>query len=67
MGNPPKLTPEQRTAALAKAAEARRARADVRQALGSGELSFSDALAKADDDLIGGIKVKGFVEYAKTD
>lgn len=61
MGNPPKLTAEQRNAALAKAAEARRARADVREALGSGELTFSEALAKADDDLVGGIKVKAIL------
>ncbi len=61
MGSPPKLTAEQRMAALEKAAAARRARADVRRALSSGEMTFSDALAKSDDDLVGGIKVKAIL------
>ena len=61
MGTPPKLTAEQRAAALAKAAEARRARAEVREALGSGEMTLSEALAKSDDDLVGGIKVKAII------
>ncbi len=61
MGSPPELTAEQRTAALAKAAEARRARAEVREALGSGQMTLVDALAKSDDDLVGGIKVKAII------
>ena len=58
MGDPPQLTPEQRAAALAKAAEARKARAEMRAALRSGDMTRADALARASDDLIGGIKVK---------
>ena len=61
MARPPDLTPEQRAAALAKAAAARRARADVREALRTGEMSFEDVLARADDDLIAGIKVKAIL------
>jgi len=61
MGMPPKLTAEQRAAALAKAVEARRARADLRAALSSGEMTLADALARSDDDLVGGIKVKAII------
>lgn len=58
MSGPPQLSPEQRSAALAKAAAARRARADVREALKSGDTSLREVLDKAGDDLIGGLKVK---------
>lgn len=58
MGDPPQLTPEQRAAALAKAAEARRVRAEMREALRSGEMTLADALDRSGDDLLGGIKVK---------
>ncbi len=58
MGDPPKLTPEQRAAALAKAAEARRVRAEMRAALRSGEMTLADALDRSGDDLLGGTKVK---------
>jgi len=61
MGTPPQLTPEQRTAALAKAVEVRRGRAAVREALGAGEMTLSDAFAQSDDDLVGGIKVKSIL------
>lgn len=55
---PPELTAEQRAAALAKAAEARRVRAEVKELLKTGSLSFSDLLRRADDDpLVGGLKV----------
>jgi len=61
MANPPQLTDDQRRAALAKAAEARTARAEVREALGTGALSLSELLDQSDDDLIGGIKVKAIL------
>lgn len=61
MGNPPQLTNEQRAAALEKAAAARRARAQVRRALGTGEMTLAEALARSDDDLVGGIKVKAIL------
>ncbi len=61
MGNPPKLTADQRAAALAKAARARRARADLREELGSGRTTLVDVLARSGDDLVGGIKVKAII------
>lgn len=61
MSQPPRLTPEQREAALAKAAAARAARADVREALRSGAITFPEVLLQADDELIGGIKVKAIL------
>ena len=55
---PPQLTDEQRAAALARAGEARRVRAEVKELLKLGSLSFAELLDRADeDDLIGGIKV----------
>jgi len=54
----PTLSPEQRAAALAKAAEVRRARADLKEQLKKGELSLADLLARAEtDDVIGKLKV----------
>ena len=44
MPQPPSLTPEQRTAALAKAAEARRARAEVKERLKMGSITFAEVL-----------------------
>ncbi len=44
----PELDPAQREAALAKAAEARRVRADAKQRLKSGQLSLPEFLADAD-------------------
>jgi len=54
----PKLTPEQRADALAKAAAARRQRAAVKAALKEGALSLADLLARAgSDEAVGGLKV----------
>jgi len=50
MANPPALTPEQRAAALQKAAEARAARAELKEKLKMGSVTLSDALAKADSN-----------------
>jgi hypothetical protein len=61
MAQPPRLSDEQRTAALEKAAAARKARAHLREALGAGELTISDVLDRASEDLIGGIKVKAIL------
>lgn len=58
MPEPPKLSPEQRAAALAMAAAARRGRADVREALRTGSLTVAEVLDRADEDIIGGMKVK---------
>ena len=63
MANPPALTPEQRAAALQKAAEARAARAELKEKLKMGSVTLSEALAKADsDDVIGKLKVLAMLE-----
>ncbi len=54
----PTLSPEQRAAALAKAAEVRKARADLKEQLKKGEISLADLLARAEnDDVVGKLKV----------
>jgi hypothetical protein len=59
----PDQTPEQRAAALAKAAEARRVRAEVKQLLKSGSITFSDVLSRSrSEELIGGLKVESVLE-----
>jgi hypothetical protein len=58
MPEPPALSPQQRAAALAKAAEARRARAEIREALRSGSLTLAEVLDRTDEEHIGGMKVK---------
>lgn len=60
---PPQLTAEQRQAALAKAAEARRARAELKEKLKLGSLTLAELLAaSADDDVIGKMKVVAVLE-----
>lgn len=49
---PPKLTDEQRKAALAKAAEARRVRAEMKELLRTGSLTLSEVFERAEDDNI---------------
>ena len=59
MTRPPELTPEQREAALARAAAARAIRADVRKRLSEGALTFQEVLDEAEEDeLVAGMKVK---------
>ncbi len=50
MSTPPKLTDEQRRAALQKAAEARRVRADVKKDLKMGTINLEQLLARADEE-----------------
>lgn len=58
----PKITDEQRAAALKRAAEARRVRAEIKQLLKTGSLSLPDVFERAEeDDLVGGIKVSALV------
>ena len=57
----PTLTPEQRQEALAKAAEARRKRAEVKAELKSGKRTLTDILAKT-DDTVGKMKVSNVLE-----
>jgi len=61
MATPPQLTPEQRTAALAKAAEARAARAEIKARLKMGSMSLADAL-DSDDTNVGRLKVVSLLE-----
>lgn len=63
MPNPPSLTPEQRQEALKKAAEARRARAELKERLKMGSLSLRELLDAADgDDMIAKMKVLAVLE-----
>ena len=56
---PPQLTDEQRMAALAKAAEARRVRAEAKQLLKIGSLRLSELIKQAEtDDILAGLKVE---------
>lgn len=58
----PELDPEQRRAALRKAAEARRARAELKQMLKSGELLLGDVLDRASDEPLAKMKVSEVIE-----
>lgn len=63
MANPPSLSPEQRAAALEKAAEARRARAELKEQLKIGSLTLAELLDRADsDEVIGKMKVLAVLE-----
>lgn len=56
---PPQLSEDQRAQALARAAEARRVRAEVKELLKTGSITFAELLEKAQaEDLIGGLKVE---------
>ena len=52
MAGLPQLTDEQRRAALVKAAEARRVRAEIKALLKMGTLSLSELLDRSDNDRI---------------
>ena len=59
MTQPPKLTPEQRAAALEKAAAVRRERAELKQLLRDGNVTLAELMERVDtDDAVGGMKVK---------
>jgi hypothetical protein len=61
MATPPQLTPEQRAAALVKAAEARAARADIKVRLKMGSMSLVEAL-ESDDRNVQKLKVISTLE-----
>ncbi len=61
MATPPELTPEQRAAALEKAAEARAARAEIKARLKMGSMSLQEAL-DSDDPNVGKLKVVSLLE-----
>lgn len=58
----PKLSPEARKEALAKALEVRRKRAQIREDLKSGKLTLADVLNKANDPVIGRMKVSTLLQ-----
>ena len=59
----PPLTPEQRAAALEKAAQARRERAEVKARLKQGGTSLADVVKDGQkDDIIGKMKVSALLE-----
>ncbi|MGZ4149109.1 MAG: integration host factor, actinobacterial type [Actinomycetota bacterium] len=59
----PTLTPEQRQQALAKAAEARKRRAEVKAELKSGKRTLADVMKMSEkDDTIGKMKVSNVLE-----
>jgi transposase len=54
----PSLSPEQRAAALAKAAEVRKARAELKEQLKNGQVTLAELLNRAEaDDVVGKLKV----------
>ncbi|MCC6435710.1 MAG: integration host factor, actinobacterial type [Acidimicrobiia bacterium] len=63
MPNPPALSEEQRAAALEKAAEARRVRAELKERLKMGSISLAEVFEKAEsDDVVGKLKVLALLE-----
>jgi len=63
MPQPPALTPEQRQAALDKAAKVRRERAEVKEKLKMGSITLSELLDQADkDETVGKMKVLSVLE-----
>ena len=59
---PPQLTDEQRRDALAKAAEARRKRAAIKEDLRAGRTNLSSLVERADDEFVGKLKVSSVLE-----
>lgn len=63
MATPPPLTDEARQAALAKAGEARRVRAELKTQLKDGEVRFAQVLERAGtDDLVAKTKILTILE-----
>lgn len=59
----PPLTPEQRSAALAKAAQSRRARAELKTKLKSSGMSLSEVLGAGEtDEVVGKMRVSAVLE-----
>lgn len=58
----PQLSEEQRKEALAKAAEARKKRAELKAELKTGKKSLKDVLAQQDDPIVGKMKVSTVLE-----
>ena len=63
MPKPPELTPEQRAAALEKAAQVRRIRSDVKSRLKMGSMTLAELLDQADrDEVVAKIRVLAVLE-----
>ena len=63
MPMPPQLTPEQRQAALDKAAAARRQRAELKEKLKMGSLSLKELFDQSErDEVVGKLKVLAVLE-----
>ena len=63
MSQPPALTPDQRRAALEKAAVARQKRAEVKEQLKGGTLSLAQLFDQGDhDEMLGKLKVVSMLE-----
>jgi hypothetical protein len=58
----PTLTPEQRVQALAKAAEARKRRAELKGQLKSEKVSLREVLGRQGDEVVGKMKVSSVLE-----
>ncbi|HAL31055.1 MAG TPA: integration host factor [Coriobacteriia bacterium] len=58
----PNLSEADRKKALEKAAQARQARAELRQKIKSGSMSFADVMAKSDDPIVARMKVSTLLE-----
>ena len=59
---PPPLTEEQRRKALEKAAIARRKRAELKEQLKSGRVTFRELLDRTGDEIVGKMKVSTVLE-----
>jgi hypothetical protein len=63
MATPPQLSPDQRAAALAKAALVRVARSELKEKLKAGEMSLQDVITAAEtDDVAAKLKVLTMLE-----
>lgn len=62
---PPKLTKEERLAALEAAKVARVKRAEVKKKLASGEMSVEEAISMKDDEIVGRLKVVDMIEAVR--
>jgi DNA uptake protein ComE-like DNA-binding protein len=58
----PNLSEAQRKAALEKAAKARQARAELRQKIKAGKVSFAEVMKRSDDPIVARMKVSTLLE-----
>jgi S13-like H2TH domain len=58
----PNLSEADRQAALKKAAEARQKRAELREKIKKGQMSFAEVMAKSDDPVVARMKVSALLE-----